>query len=140
MISYRDYDTVGPNPESFTMRERPSKFTPEDTIEDHKAFLSALKTVVDLNPTRKVVVLGHHAPSKMSTHPRYKDEVMVNGAYSSDLSEFMLDNRNIKLWTHGHTHEPFDYMIGSCRIVCNPRGYDGHEERADQFELKFVEV
>jgi len=39
----------------------------------------------------------------------------------------MLDNSNIKLWTHGHTHYPFDYQIGECRIVCNPRGYDGYE-------------
>jgi hypothetical protein len=64
----------------------------------------------------------------------------MNGAYSSDLSELMLDNRNIKVWTHGHTHEDFDYMIGSCRVVCNPRGYDGYENRADNFKLKYVEV
>jgi hypothetical protein len=31
-------------------------------------------------------------------------------------------------------------MIGSTRIVCNPRGYDGYEERADYFKLKVVEV
>ena len=55
-------------------------------------------------------------------------------------SEFMLDNPQIKLWTHGHTHEDFDYMIGSTRIVCNPRGYIHLEERADRFELKVIEV
>jgi len=51
----------------------------------------------------------------------------MNGAYHSDLSEFILDHPQIKLWTHGHTHHPFDYMIGGTRIVCNPRGYDGYE-------------
>jgi hypothetical protein len=64
----------------------------------------------------------------------------MNGGYSSDLSEFIMDHPQIKLWTHGHTHEEFDYMIGSTRIVCNPRGYDGHENRADEFKLKFVEI
>ena len=64
----------------------------------------------------------------------------MNGGYHSDLSEFILDRPGIKLWTHGHTHELFDYMIGSTRIVCNPRGYDGHEDIADNFKLKVVEV
>ena len=48
----------------------------------------------------------------------------MNGAYHSDLSDIMLDNPQIKLWTHGHTHHPFDYVIGETRIVCNPRGYE----------------
>jgi hypothetical protein len=109
-------------------------------VVDHKAFLKALDAVLEQHPGLPVVVCGHHAPSKASTHPRYKSEILVNGAYSTNLDEFILDRRQIKLWTHGHTHETFDYMIGTTRIVCNPRGYDGYEDRADQFELKYVEV
>lgn len=123
------------------MKEEVSTFSPEDSVEDHKAMLELInKTVADIPPWKTVIVVGHHAPSKASTHPRYKKEVIMNGAYSSDLSEIMLNNPHIKLWTHGHTHEDFDYMIGSCRVVCNPRGYDGYESRADRFELKVVEV
>jgi hypothetical protein len=87
-----------------------------------------------------MVVVGHHAPSKASTHPRYADDTLMNGGYSSELSEFILDRPGIKLWTHGHTHEDFDYMIGGCRIVCNPRGYIGHEQRANEFKLKVIEI
>jgi Icc-related predicted phosphoesterase len=116
------------------------KFLPEDSVQDHQKFLAELKKVLAVYPMQKTVVVGHHAPSKASTHPRYKDEHIMNGAYSTNLDEFILDNRNIKLWTHGHTHEDFDYMIGSTRVICNPRGYDGHEERADHFELKYVEI
>jgi hypothetical protein len=76
----------------------------------------------------------------VSTHPRYQTEKIINGAYSSELSEFILDRPQIKLWTHGHTHDVFDYMIGGCRIVCNPRGYIRYEQRADEFSLQFVEV
>ena len=27
------------------------------------------------------------------------------------------------LWIHGHTHTSFDYRVGRCRVLCNPRGY-----------------
>jgi hypothetical protein len=51
-----------------------------------------------------------------------------------------MDRPQIKLWTHGHTHELFDYMIGDTRVVCNPRGYINYEELADTFLLKYIEV
>jgi predicted phosphodiesterase len=140
-ISYYRAASLDPdNLDGWVMKQAPSTFSPMDAVDEHKQFLEIVKNTIDSNPTEKIVVVGHHAPSKLSTHPRYKDEVLVNGAYSSDLSEFILDNPQIKLWTHGHTHEPFDYMIGSTRVVCNPRGYFEYEDRADQFELKFLEI
>jgi hypothetical protein len=51
-----------------------------------------------------------------------------------------MDHPEIVLWTHGHMHDPFDYMIGSTRVVCNPRGYLGHDPQADVFELKFLDI
>lgn len=119
---------------------RDGKFSPEDAVEDHKKMLDYLKIMVEGKHDQKIVVVGHHSPSKMSTHPRYKEEFIMNGGYSSDLSEFILDHPQIKLWTHGHTHEDFDYLIGSTRIVCNPRGYINYEDRADNFTLKYVEI
>ena len=121
-------------------KEEASTFSPQDAFDDHKKMLGYLKVMLEGKHTEKFVVVGHHAPSKLSTHPRYKNEEIMNGGYSSDLSAFILDNPQIKLWTHGHTHEDFDYMIGSTRIVCNPRGYDGYEDRADNFTLKYVDV
>ena len=121
---------------------RPAMFTPEDSVKDHKQMLEVIrKAVASVSPEDKVVVVGHHSPSKLSTKPRYEKEVIMNGAYSSDLSEFILDHPQIKLWTHGHTHHEFDYMIGSTRIFCNPRGYIGYEDHADKFDyMKVVEV
>jgi Icc-related predicted phosphoesterase len=121
-------------------KEDVSTFSPQDAFDDHKKMLAYLKVMLEGKHTEKFVVVGHHAPSKLSTHPRYKNEEIMNGGYSSDLSAFILDNPQIKLWTHGHTHEDFDYMLGSTRIVCNPRGYDGYEDRADNFTLKYVDV
>ena len=100
---------------------------PHDTVIRHRHMLGYIKTIVAERPDEKFVVVGHHAPSKLSTHEQYADQYLMNGAYSSDLSEFIMDRPQIKLWTHGHTHHPFDYVIGETRIVCNPRGYEGYE-------------
>jgi hypothetical protein len=70
----------------------------------------------------------------------YTDATVMNGGYSSDLDEFIENHPEIKLWTHGHTHHPFDYVIGETRIVCNPRGYINHEPAASNFKLLTVEI
>jgi len=103
---------------------------PHDTVVRHKHMLGYIKTVVAERPDEKFVVVGHHSPSFQSVHEGYRGETLMNGAYHSDLSEFILDRPQIKLWVHGHTHHPFDYMIGETRVVCNPRGYesDGYSE------------
>ena len=124
----------------YKAKERPSTFTPEHALEDHKKFLAFLKSVLDNTITDKVVVCTHHTPSHASCHPRYAGDNIMNGGYHSDLSKLILNNPQIKLWTHGHTHELFDYMIGSTRIVCNPRGYHSYEDIADTFNLKIVDV
>ena len=121
-------------------RAWPSQFTTTDAANDHDAMLEFVRTTVEANPAGRYVVVGHHAPSRTSTHPRYSRELIMNGGYSSELDEFILDHPQIKLWTHGHTHEDFDYCIGGTRILCNPRGYINYEERADTWRLKTVEV
>ena len=139
------YQTSLPDPDNpgkiiYKMQERPATFMPQDAVEEHYKFRRNLDEALEQHPDHKVVVVGHHAPSKASIHPRYQKDTVMNGAYSTNLDDFILDRRQIKLWTHGHTHEDFDYMLGTTRIVCNPRGYDGYEERADNFKLKYVEI
>ena len=105
---------------------------PADTVVRHRHMLGYIKTVVAERPDEKFVVVGHHSPSFQSAHEMYKHDTLMNGAYHSELSEFILDRPQIKLWVHGHTHHPFDYMIGDTRVVCNPRGYenDGYSENS----------
>lgn len=121
-------------------KERDATFCPEDAVTEHKETLKFLEQFMIDNSNKKFVVVGHHAPSKSSTKPTYKGDHLMNGGYSSELTEFILNNRQIKYWTHGHTHDDFDYMIGTTRVVCNPRGYINYEARADYFELKYYEV
>jgi len=121
-------------------KKHPANFCPEDSLTDHLAYMQGLTDALESRPEMKFVVVGHHAPSKQSTHPRYASQTIINSAYSSDLTEFILNNPQIKLWTHGHTHETFSYMVGTTQIVCNPRGYDGYEERAFYFKLEVIEL
>lgn len=105
-----------------------STLKPDDTVNRHRYSVSYIKNIVESNPLGTYVVAGHHSPSFLSCHPRYANDKLMNGCYHSDLIDFILDHPQIKLWTHGHTHHTFDYMIGTTRIVCNPRGYSGFEE------------
>lgn len=110
------------------------KLIPERTMEDHYRSKAFITETVEANPDRKFVVVTHHAPTKLSVKPRYETDVLMNGGYSSDLTEFITAHPQIKVWTHGHTHDQFDYMVGSTRIICNPRGYKYYEQRAEEFD------
>jgi hypothetical protein len=121
-------------------KTRVGKFMAEDAVAEHTKMKQYIQSVVQGNHNQKYVVVGHHAPSRQSTHEMYAHDTLMNGGYSSDMDEFIEDHPQIKLWTHGHTHHEFDYMIGETRIVCNPRGYAGHEEQAELWKLKTVDI
>lgn len=120
--------------------EEPSTFSPMDAVEEHKKFMGYLTHVLEGKYSEKFVVCTHHTPSHLSCHPRYKHDQIMNGGYHTELGEYIMDRPQIKLWTHGHTHEDYDYMLGTTRVACNPRGYINYEERADRFKLKVMEI
>ena len=121
-------------------RTRVGKFSPEDAVSEHVKMKQYIQSVVQGNHDTKYVVVGHHSPSRLSTHEMYKNDTVMNGGYSSDMDDFIQDHPQIRLWTHGHTHHEFDYMIGETRVMCNPRGYAGYEQQADEWELKTVDI
>lgn len=86
-----------------------------------REWIKSLTTKSDM----KTVVCTHHPPSRGSLHPRYANQHLMNGCFINDLDGLIADNPNIVLWTHGHVHDPFDYLVDKCRVVCNPRGYPG---------------
>ena len=117
-----------------------ARLTPGDTVMAHKKSMDYINHVVSEHADKNYVVVGHHCPSFKSVHPKYAHDKIMNGAFASDLDDFIAYRPQIKLWTHGHTHEPFDYMIGATRVVCNPRGYSGHEPGADNFNLQYLDI
>jgi len=117
-------------------------FKPSDAIDIHIRTKEYIQHIVNEHKDKRCVVVGHHSPSFLSVHDQYRNEHLMNGGYHSSLEEFILDHPQIKLWTHGHTHHCFDYVIGETRIVCNPRGYstDGYTEYTGWDPEKVVEV
>ena len=108
------------------------------TVEMHKECLNFIHDSV--TPNMKNVVVGHHAPSRQSTHERYKNPISakINGAFVSDCDDFILDH-DIPLWIHGHCHTNFDYHVGNTRVVCNPRGYvRGYSRENPEFDPNFI--
>jgi predicted phosphodiesterase len=133
MVNYRTFEN-----DKAKFHKRPATWSPKSALIEHKAMKKFIEDNYD--STKINVVCTHHAPSKGSEHPRYKHDQLMNGAYNSQLDSFIMERPMIKLWTHGHTHEDFDYMIQTTRVVCNPRGYINYEDRADRFELKVIEL
>jgi Icc-related predicted phosphoesterase len=111
---------------------------PDDVIVRHNKSLEFIKNTV-ANTSKKIVVVTHHAPSDMSVADCYKGDTLMNGAYRSNLEDFVMDS-NINLWCHGHTHHAFDYVLGDTRVVCNPRGYIGHEPIAEGYKFKYLDI
>ena len=138
-VNYKSYNDIE-NPNKPTFRTREGKFSPDDAVTDFKLTVEYLKLMLETHRSKKFVMCGHHAPSRQSTHEMYAHDQLMNGGYSSDLEQFILDQENLVLWTHGHTHHNFDYMIGQTRVLCNPRGYINHEPEAHNFKLLTVEV
>lgn len=96
--------------------------TPQWCLEEHNKSLEYIDKICKEYKDYDVVILSHHAPGEESIPPIYKNEPS-NTAYTSDLSEFIKNHSNIKLWVHGHVHNFCEYEIGDCKVVCNPRGY-----------------
>ena len=123
----------------YTGKSGEHKFTPMFTVQQHDKDKSFIKSVASATPKEKIVVITHHAPSHKSIHEQYANDELLNGAFASSLEGMIADSR-INLWIHGHMHNSFDYLIDNTRVVCNPRGYIGHEEHALHFELKYLEI
>lgn len=107
------------------------KLTPNKTITRHRKTLDYFKHVCNNSNGKNVVVVSHHSPSFMSVHAQYANDKIMNGGYHSNLTDFILDHPQIKLWIHGHTHNSFDYCVGDTRVVCNPRGYETKYQREE---------
>lgn len=67
------------------------------------------------------VVMTHMLPNHRSTPVEFKNDP-YNRFFVSDQTRCMFEN-SPKLWVHGHTHSPCDYVFGDTRVVCNPYGY-----------------
>ncbi len=99
----------------------PRALRASDTVKWHTAHRQWLAAQLSIPFEGRTVVITHMAPSIHSVSGDYLDDVLST-AYASRMDELVT---KANLWVHGHMHESFDYRIGDCRVVCNPRGYPG---------------
>lgn len=103
------------------------KLKPSDTALLHQASRAYLKEILSTMTDLPTVVISHHGPTWQSIDEKFINHPL-NSCYVSDMSDFILDNPNIKHWCHGHVHQRKKYQIGSSWIHCNPRGYLPYED------------
>ena len=107
-------------PESGVRRLRPV-----DTVQWHRAARQWLLATLAEPWAGRTVVITHHAPHPGSLAACF-ERSGLSPAFVNDLPAACVDG--VDLWVHGHTHDSFDYLVprpggGTCRVVCNPRGY-----------------
>lgn len=120
------------------IRNGDMKLTPEHTMKLHAESLEFIKREVN-NDDNIIIVVTHHAPSMKSIEQDHIHDFRMNGAYKSDLDEFIEQN-DIALYIHGHTHHCVNYMIDTTIVASNQRGYVGYESIANNFSLKTIEL
>jgi Icc-related predicted phosphoesterase len=109
--------------------------TPEYILSEHKKTIEYLhQTLANSNGA---IVVTHHLPSFRSVCVRKWGYHFSNHLYYSDLDE-MIMNYKPKAWFHGHTHDSCNYVIGETNVLCNPRGYKGHDLNLDFDPNAFV--
>jgi len=97
------------------------RFQPKDARAAHAKSLQWLAKQVESERGKQFVVVTHHAPSPRSIPGRF-DGDPLNPAFASRLDHFVADC-GAALWIHGHIHHFSDYLIGTTRVIANPRGY-----------------
>lgn len=94
---------------------------PANTARKYSASLKFLKRELSARSSQRTVVVSHHAPSLRSVAEHYKSDNLT-AAFASDMDAF-INQHSPLLWVHGHVHHRVDYLIGSTRVLANPRGY-----------------
>ena len=92
-----------------------------DTSYIHRNSLKWLKRELKACQSEDIVIVTHHAPSRLSLPLNFAGDIL-NAAYASDLDSEVKDS-GARIWIHGHIHKQSDYKIGNTRVICNPRGY-----------------
>lgn len=111
--------------------------TPDDVRGFHHEERAWLNRKLNEHFPGPTVVVTHHAPSRGSLDLRFVGD-WLSPCFVSELPAAFFGIP--RLWIHGHTHTSFDYRVGTCRVVCNPRGFARSKDRAEnpRFDPSFV--
>lgn len=94
---------------------------PADVAEAHRRSVEWLRAQLAEGHDGPTVVVTHHAPCIMSTHPQHRFDPLT-AAFVNNLENLILDFQPAA-WISGHTHYCSDYQIGETHLISNQRGY-----------------
>lgn len=108
------------------------KWSVEDWVERNLAARKKISTFLSRPPSGKTrIVMSHHAPTYESIGEVFRtpSNQYINFSYHNTKLEETVALAD--LWVHGHNHNTSDYMVDTCRVICNPRGYERYEENPE---------
>jgi predicted phosphodiesterase len=94
---------------------------PSDVAEAYRQSIDWLRARLEEKYEGPTVVVTHHAPCIMSTHPQQRFDSLTS-AFVSNQENLILDYQPT-VWISGHTHYCADYRIGETHLISNQRGY-----------------
>jgi hypothetical protein len=106
---------------------------PDDFLDWHtqsRAFLAER-----IGRGENTIVMTHWCPSAETIDARYAEDP-ANPYFTSECRDLM--SPNVKLWVHGHSHTADDRVIGTTRVLRNPKGYP--RERSGWKEDLIIEL
>jgi Icc-related predicted phosphoesterase len=102
------------------------RFRPSHARQLHAQSLQWLERQLAAERGNKIVVVTHHSPTARSIPRRFRNDPL-NPAFASNL-EPLIEVSGARFWIHGHIHERADHVIGSTRVIANPRGYPTEQQ------------
>lgn len=107
---------------------------------EHNKSLQYIKEILNRQGVKPTIVMSHHGPTYKSLNKEHIGNGM-DGAYCSDLSDFIMQYPQIKYWIHGHTHANMNYMVGpNTTVLANQRGYNWEPSYRNFNGIQYIEV
>ena len=100
-------------------------FRTSDALAQHKRDLAYFQRNLAIPHDGPTICVSHHGVAGLQSVPAEYHGAgndALNPAFSSDLTDLILQYQP-EMWVHGHCHGSIDCMIGSTRIIANPKGY-----------------
>lgn len=119
----------GINDHRMILDQRPDRtigrFRTADALRQHMLDYAYFERNLAIPHDGPTICVSHHGVAGMLSVPEEYHGAgndALNPAFSSDLTELIMRYQP-EMWIHGHCHGSIDCMIGSTRIIANPKGY-----------------